>query len=54
MVEILISTYYKRLICLKYTGKILGLFGQLLRSYKHCKVVTLIRLSQYLIIITMP
>ena len=48
MVEILIFTYSnsKRLIRLKYTGKILGLFGQSLRSYKHCKVVTLIRLSQ--------
>ena len=46
MVEILIFKYYKRLICLKYTGKILGLFGQLFRSYKHCKVVILIRLSQ--------
>ena len=46
MVEILFFTYYKRLICLKYAGKILGLFGQSLRSYKYCKVVTLIRLSQ--------
>ena len=46
MVEILIFRYYKKLICLKYTGKILGLFGQSLRSYKHCKVVTLVRLSQ--------
>ena len=46
MVEILIFTYYKRFICLKYTGKILGLYGQSLRSYKHCKDVTLIKLSQ--------
>ena len=45
MVETLIFTYYKRLICLKCTGKILGLFEQSFRSYKHCKVVTLIRLS---------
>ena len=46
MVEIRFFTYYKRLICLKYTGKILGLFGRAFRSYRHCKVVTLIRLSQ--------
>ena len=46
MVEILIFTYYKRLICLKYTRKILGLLAQLFRSYKHYKVVTLIRFSQ--------
>ena len=26
---------------MKYTGKILGLFGQSFRSYKHCKVVAL-------------
>ena len=37
MVEILIFTQDKRLICLKYTGKILGLLGQSFRSYKHCK-----------------
>ena len=46
MVEILIFTYYKRLIFLKYTGKILGLFGQSFRSYKYCKAVNLNRLSQ--------
>ena len=28
MVEILIFTYYKRVICLKYIDKTLGLFGQ--------------------------
>ena len=33
-------TYYKSLICLKYTGKILGLLGQSFSSYKHCKGVT--------------
>ena len=46
MVEILILTYHKRLICLKYTGKILGMLGLSFRSYKHCKVVTLNGLSQ--------
>ena len=35
MVEILIFTYYKRLICLKYTHKILGLLEQSFRSYIH-------------------
>ena len=48
MVEILIFTYYKTLICIKYTGKMLGLFGQSFRGYKHCKAVTLNRLSQQL------
>ena len=46
MVEIQIFTLYKRLIYLKYTGKILGLLGQSFRSYKHCKVVTHNKLSQ--------
>ena len=46
MVEILIFTYYERLICLKYTDNFLGLFGQSFRRYKHCNVVTLNRLSQ--------
>ena len=41
MAEILIFTYYKSLTCMNYTGKLLGLFGQSFKSYKHYKVVTL-------------
>ena len=33
---------------MKYTSKILGLFEQSFRSYKHWKVVTPSRLSQLL------
>ena len=40
------TTYYKRLICLKYTGKKLGLLEQSFRSYLHIGISNIFKDTQ--------